>query len=138
MIKRKNKLAKDSNRLNDLGDVVFRLGYQYFQKGYCKEALEEFENALEIRKRLSSALDIASTHRFIGETLCKLGNNFERAKTELDFYHSLTLRLNNLVELQRSHTTLGNYFMTLIENNYKGEFTKGIEPSKKDKTVLFN
>lgn len=34
-------------------------------------------------------------------------------------YHSVTTRLNDLVELQRCHTTLGNYYMALAENNYK-------------------
>jgi tetratricopeptide (TPR) repeat protein len=118
LIKRKTKLAKDSSRLNELGDAVFRLGYLYYQKGYCKEALDEFENALEIRKKLPAMIDVATAHRFIGETLCKMGANFERAKSELDKYHSINLRLNDIVEIQRSHTTLGNYYMTLAENKY--------------------
>jgi tetratricopeptide (TPR) repeat protein len=122
LIKRKAKLSKDTHRLNELGDVVFRIGYLYYQKAYYKEALEEFENALNIRKKLSNTLDIATTHRFLGETLYKMGKNFEKAKTELDIYHSMCLRLNDFVEIQRSHTTLGNYFMALAENKYLGIF----------------
>ncbi len=89
--------------------------------GYYKEALEEFENALEIRKKLSVNVDIAITHRFLGETLCKLGENYERAKLDLDMYYSMTLRMNDLVEIQRALTTLGNYYMSLAENNYKSK-----------------
>jgi tetratricopeptide (TPR) repeat protein len=126
LIKRKTRLAKDSNRLNELGDTVFRIGYLYYQKGYYREALDEFESALDIRKRLPAAIDIATTHRFIGEALENLGpTEYERAKCELDKYHSITLRLNDLVEIQRSHTTLGNYFMRLAENKYldkRGEY----------------
>jgi tetratricopeptide (TPR) repeat protein len=70
-------------------------------KGYYKEALEEFENALEIRKKLSVNVDIAITHRFLGETLCKLGENYERAKLDLDMYYSMTLRMNDLVVIGR-------------------------------------
>lgn len=120
MIKRKVKLSKDSHRLGDLGDVLFRIGYLYYQKGYYSEALSEFENALEVRKKLPSNLDIATTHRFLGETLCKLATDFERSKTELDIFYSMTLRLKDLVEIQRAQTTLGNYYMALYENNYKG------------------
>lgn len=74
-----------------------------------------------MRKKLNVSLDIATTHRYIGETLCKLGpSEYERAKRELDSYFSITLRMNDLVEIQRAHTTLGNYFMDLAETNYKG------------------
>lgn len=93
-----------------------------------------------MRKKLSVNIDVATTHRFIGETLCKLGTDFERAKIELDMYYSLTLRLKDLVEVQRAQTTLGlvfeyfkkdnllnfttfktpgNYYMALYESNYK-------------------
>lgn len=81
--------------------------YQSFRLGYYTEALLEFKNALEVRKKLSVNIDVATTHRFIGETLCKLGTDFERAKIELDMYYSLTLRLKDLVEVQRAQTTLG-------------------------------
>lgn len=136
---------KDPHKLDELGDIIFQIGYYYYQKGnliymfyfcevrnfkffifyfdkkiaYYKEALEEFEHCLEVRKKLSVNLDIATTHRFIGETLCKLGYDFERAKLELNFYYSITLKINDYVEIQRSHTTLGNYYMTLAESNYK-------------------
>ncbi len=90
-------------------------------KGYYNEALEEFESALEVRKKLTVAIDIATTHRFLGETICKLGNDFERAKSELKMYYSITLKLKDLVEIQRAHTTLGNYYMALIDQkDYKG------------------
>ena len=89
--------------------------------GYYKEALEEFEQALDIRKKLPLNVDIAITHRFLGETICKLGTDFDRAKRELDMYHSITCRLRDLVETQRSYTTLGNYYMALAENNYKSQ-----------------
>lgn len=75
---------------------MFRIGYLYYHKGmssffscwfinfvikfnfftnigYYKEALDEFEQALEIRRKLPLNLDQATTHRFIGETLVKLG-----------------------------------------------------------------
>ena len=48
-----------------------------------------------------------------------MGNDFERAKKELDMYYSLTLRLKDLVEIQRAETTLGNYYMALYESNYQ-------------------
>ena len=83
--------------------------------GYYKEALEEFEHTLEVRKKLSVSIDIATTHRFLGETLCKLGTDFERAKRELNTYYSITLKLKDLVEIQRAHTTLGNYYMSLFD-----------------------
>lgn len=121
LIKRKTRLAKDPARLNELGDILYRLGHLYYQKGYYNEALDEFESALSVRQKLTSSLDTATTHRFIGETLDKIGSDFERAKSELDKYHSITLRLNDPVELQRSHTTLGNHFMTLAENNYQSK-----------------
>ncbi len=57
----------------------------------------------------------------MGETICKLGNDFERAKRELDMYHSITFRIRDLVENQRSYTTLGNFYMALAEDNYKGQ-----------------
>lgn len=66
-------------------------------------------------------IDIAITHRFLGEAICKLGNGFERAKREFDTYHSITCRLRDLVENQRSYTTLGNFYMTLAEENYKSQ-----------------
>lgn len=87
---------------------------------YFKEALEEFERCLEVRKKSNVSLDIATTHRFIGETLYKMGHDLERSKRELDAYFSMTLRMNDFVEIQRAHTTLGNYFMALAEDNYKG------------------
>jgi tetratricopeptide (TPR) repeat protein len=121
LVKRKSKISRDPSKTTEYGDVVFRIGYLYYHKGYYKEALDEFEQALEIRKKLPLNVDIASTHRFLGETLCKLGNDFERAKHELDMYHSITFRIHDLVENQRSHTTLGNYYMTLAEDNYKGQ-----------------
>ena len=122
MLKKKVKLSRDSNRQSDLGDVLFRIGYLYYQKGYYTEALSEFENALEVRKKVNVNLDIATTYRFLGETLCKLGSDFERAKKELDLYYSITLRLKDLVEIQRAETTLGNYYMALYEINYQGTF----------------
>ena len=33
----------------------------------------------------------------------------------------MTLRMNDLVEIQRALTTLGNYYMSLAENNYKSK-----------------
>ena len=92
----------------------------YLFEGYYKEALDEFEYSLEIRKKLTFSIDLASSHRFIAETLCKLGTDFDRAKEELDLYHSITIKLNDLVENQRALTTLGNYFMTLATSNTKG------------------
>jgi tetratricopeptide (TPR) repeat protein len=112
---------KDSHKLGELGDIIFRIGHHYYSKGYYKEALEEFENALEVRKKLSVTVDIANTHRLLGETLIKLGENMDRAKLELSMYYSMTLRLNDLVEIQRALTTLGNYYMSLAENNYKNK-----------------
>ena len=83
--------------------------------------MSEFENALDVRKKVNINLDIATTYRFLGETLCKLGTDFERAKKELDMYYSITLnRLKDLVEIQRAETTLGNYYMALYEINYQG------------------
>mgnify|MGYP001810695197 CR=1 FL=1 len=119
LIKRKTKLQKDSSRQSELGDVIFQIGYNFYQKGYYKEALEEFESALEVRKRLHGNVDIANTHRFLGETLCKLGNDLDRAKFEFDRYYSITLRINDLVEIQRALTTLGNYYMSLSESKTK-------------------
>lgn len=65
------------------------------------------------------SLDTATIHRFIGETLCKLGFDYERAKSELDQYYSITIEIEDLVEIQRALTTLGNYFMSLAECNYR-------------------
>jgi tetratricopeptide (TPR) repeat protein len=94
--------------------------FSHLSKGYYKEALNEFSYALEIRRKLTNNVDIATTHRFLGETLCKL-EDFEQAKIELDTYHSITLKLNDIVETQRSHTTLGNYFMALVDSNFKSK-----------------
>jgi tetratricopeptide (TPR) repeat protein len=99
--------------------VLFQIGYIYYNKGYYKEALDEFEHALDVRKKLAVNVDLATTYRFLGETLTRLGADFERAKLELSKYHSIALKINDLVEIQRAHTTLGNYFMTLAESNYK-------------------
>ena len=88
-------------------------------EGYFNEALDEFEHALEVRKKLNVSLDVALAHRFLGETLCKLGKDFERAKSELDKYYSITLSIKDLVETQRALTTLGNYYMALAESNYR-------------------
>lgn len=110
------------NNASDQKIIKLNLILKYFQNitAYYKEALDEFERCLEVRKKQNVALDTATTHRFLGETLCKLGNDYERAKRELDVYYSMTLRINDLVETQRAQTTLGNYFMALAEDNYKG------------------
>ena len=33
LLKKKAKLSKDNQRQSDLGDVLFRIGYLYYQKG---------------------------------------------------------------------------------------------------------
>ncbi len=66
-------------------------------------------------KEDSINLDLANIHRFIGETLCRLGKDLKKAKKEYDIYHAITVKLNDLVEIQRSHITLGNYFMNITE-----------------------
>lgn len=84
--------------------------------------MEEFENSLEVRKRLTSNIDIANSHRYLGETLQRLNEN-DRAKCELEMYFSITLKLNDLVEIERAHTTLGNYYMSLTEEDSPKSFT---------------
>jgi hypothetical protein len=44
-----------------------------------------------------------------------LGKDLKKAKKEYDIYHAITVKLNDLVEIQRSHITLGNYFMNITE-----------------------
>ncbi len=114
------KLSKDGHKTVDLADVIYRLGYLHYNKGYYKEALEEFEDALALRKKLSVNADLANTHRYIGETLCKLGEDFDRAKTELSMYYSIAIKLKDLVLIQQAHTTLGNYYLVLCDfKDYK-------------------
>ena len=77
--------------------------------------MEEFEYALELRKKLSVNADTANTYRYLGETLLKIGEDFARAKLELNMYYSIAIKLKDLVLIQQAHTTLGNYYLVLCE-----------------------
>ena len=33
LLKKKSRLLKDSHRLSELGDILFRIGYLYYHKG---------------------------------------------------------------------------------------------------------
>lgn len=68
------------------------------------------------------SLECANIHRFIGEALGRLGTDLKLAKKEFDMYHAITVKLNDLVEIQRSHITLGNYYMNLTEELTKRNF----------------
>ncbi len=54
--------------------------------------------------------------------MCRLGDDFKQAKKEFDIYHSITVKLNDLVEIQRSNITLGNYYMNLTEDLNRSRF----------------
>jgi len=55
--------------------------------------------------------------------LCRSGDDFKQAKKEFDIYHSITVKLNDLVEIQRSNITLGNYYMNLNEDLNRRRFS---------------
>ena len=92
--------------------------------GYYEKALEEYNDALKTYKSDTISLDRANIHRFIGEALCRLGDDLKQAKKEFDLYHSITIKLNDLFEIQRSYITLGNYYMNLTEELTKRIFSK--------------
>ena len=94
--------------------------------GYYEKALEEYNDALKNYKSDKISLDCANIHRFIGEALCKIGTDLNHAKKEYDIYHSITVKLNDLVEIQRSHVTLGNYYMNITEGVTKRRLNEKI------------
>ena len=85
-------------------------------KGYYDNALVEYKEALRCFKTTEAPnIQKANIHRFIAETHMKLGKDLSTAKDHLDSYHSISCKLNSMVEIQRAHITLGNYFMSLLE-----------------------
>jgi hypothetical protein len=131
---------KDARKSTELFETLSRIGYLYYQKGfffikvksistiekflfikgYYEKAISEYEEALDKRETVKNDLDTANIHRFIGEALCKLGHDYKRAKHEFDIYHAITVKIKDLVEIQRSYITLGNYYMASIDDTVKG------------------
>ena len=76
---------------------------------------------MTIRKKLPVGADTANTYRMLGETLTKLGEDFDKAMLQLNMYYSIAIKLKDLVLIQQAHTTLGNYYLVLCDfKDYKG------------------
>ncbi|KZC13712.1 Tonsoku-like protein, partial [Dufourea novaeangliae] len=121
LIKKKNRLKRDGN-LQQLANIVKELGDAYFETGKYQDALQEYNEQLEVCNILGDKLNSAVAHRMIGEILVNLGI-YEEALKHQNHYLEGAKEINNLLEEQRAYATLGRtYFCwgeSLHENSEK-------------------
>jgi tetratricopeptide (TPR) repeat protein len=101
------KLRNNHRECIELYNIV---GGLCSEVGSYDEACHYHEKALELCKTIGDSLGTAVASRYIGEAKAALGNFFQ-AIEHIKVYLELAKKLNNKVEIQRAHTTLGRVYL---------------------------
>ena len=105
-------------------EICNLLGAKLRENGEYEDAIQEHETAIEIcsskikTPKISKELE-AISRRALGECFSEFGNH-QRAKEEHDRYLSLAKQLNDPVEIQRAHATIGRTFLLWSNDSKHG------------------
>ncbi|XP_044014051.1 tonsoku-like protein, partial [Aphidius gifuensis] len=125
--KKDKERAKRKNNARQLSTILRSLGDEYTEEGKYNEALDEYNELLDVCETLDDALSIAVAHRMIGETLMSLGD-YANALDHQKNYLKGVKDTNNLLEQQRAFATLGRTQFCLGESlTDANDLTKKIE-----------
>lgn len=95
-------------------EIVNLLGHKYCELGRYEEAAEEHREAIQactkIKKEIVAKECQAVSHRALGECYSEMGNH-EQALDEHNLYLILALQLNDMIEIQRAHATIGRTYL---------------------------
>lgn len=120
LLKRIN-VEKLKNNHKECIELYNEIAGIYSDIGSYDEAVHYHEQALESCKTIGDRLGTAVAFRYIGEAKASLGL-FDEAIEQIKKYLELSKRINNKVELQRAHTTLGRVYLMqaqeLKDNNH--------------------
>lgn len=95
-------------------EITNLLGHKYRELGRYEEALEEHNEAIvavtRIKQPTTARQYEAVSRRALGECYSEMGRHVE-AKSQHDLYLSLSLSLNEPIEIQRAHATIGRTYL---------------------------
>lgn len=115
MLKRKERSRNEKNQ--QAAEACSKLGDYYMNEGTLDKALEEFREAGEIFRSISMRMEAAKADRMKGEVYMKL-MRYQDALKCVKSYLKVSKEENNLVEIQRAHTTLGRCYLMIAEDRF--------------------
>ncbi|XP_012271761.1 tonsoku-like protein [Orussus abietinus] len=113
LVKKKTRAKRDGD-VHMLAEVLKDLGDLYFESGRLNEALQEYQEQLEVCEMLEDKLSCAVAHRMIGEAYASLGE-YEQALAHQNLHLEGAHEVENLLEEQRAYATLGRTYFCLAE-----------------------
>lgn len=112
-------------------EITNLLGHKLTELGRYNEALEEHQEAIAVSKRIknftAARQSEANSCRALGECFSEMGKHAE-AKSQHDTYLRLCNVLDDPIEIQRAHATIGRTYLLWCGDS---------EPGKSQRAILF-